>query len=137
MCRLSYALETATSGEDMGVSREEPYVKPVNGIVQPNYRPTQDRPGRLTTQLQYLQAVVLKAVWRHQFAWPFQQPINAVNLRIPDYHRIIKRPMDLGTIKKRLKYNYYWNARECLKDFKTMFRGCYVYNKPGILFERK
>jgi len=39
--------------------------------------------------------------------------------------------MDLGTIKKRLDNYYYWSAKECLNDFKTMFTNCYVYNKPG------
>ena len=39
--------------------------------------------------------------------------------------------MDLGTIRKRLDNNYYWSAKECLNDFKTMFTNCYVYNKPG------
>jgi len=48
-----------------------------------------------------------------------------------DYHKIIKQPMDLGTIKKRLENNYYWSAKECIQDFNTMFTNCYVYNKPG------
>lgn len=39
--------------------------------------------------------------------------------------------MDLTTIKKRLENNYYWNAKECIQDFNTMFTNCYVYNKPG------
>lgn len=39
--------------------------------------------------------------------------------------------MDLGTIKKRLENNYYWNANECISDFNTMFTNCYLYNKPG------
>jgi len=39
--------------------------------------------------------------------------------------------MDLGTIKKRLDNYYYWSAEECLNDFKTMFRNCYIYNPPG------
>ena len=39
--------------------------------------------------------------------------------------------MDLGTIKKRLELNYYHSAASCLDDFNTMFRNCYVYNKPG------
>lgn len=50
---------------------------------------------------------------------------------VQDYHKIIKKPMDLGTIKKRLENNYYRESRECLNDFKTMFTNCYVYNKPG------
>ena len=35
----------------------------------------------------------------------------------------------MGTIKKRLENNYYWNAQECIQDFNTMFTNCYIYNK--------
>ncbi|KRT80989.1 hypothetical protein AMK59_5833, partial [Oryctes borbonicus] len=111
--------------------RIEVPVEPVNGIVQPAVEPLPDRPGRVTNQLQFLQKTVLKAVWKHQFAWPFQQPVDAKKLCLPDYHRIVKQPMDLGTIKKRLDNNYYWSGKECIQDFNTMFTNCYVYNKPG------
>ncbi|XP_064186632.1 bromodomain testis-specific protein isoform X2 [Anguilla rostrata] len=87
-------------------------------------------PGRLTNQLQYLQKVVVKALWRHHFAWPFRQPVDAMRLNLPDYYTIIKTPMDLSTIKKRLENNYYWKAMECIEDFNTMFTNCYVYNRP-------
>ncbi|KAK9743584.1 Bromodomain [Popillia japonica] len=59
------------------------------------------------------------------------QPVDAKKLCLPDYHRIVKQPMDLGTIKKRLDNNYYWSGKECIQDFNTMFTNCYVYNKPG------
>ncbi|XP_072505172.1 bromodomain testis-specific protein isoform X2 [Notamacropus eugenii] len=87
--------------------------------------------GRLTNQLQYLQKVVLKALWQHSFSWPFQQPVDAAKLNLPDYYSIIKRPMDLSTIKKRLEHKYYVKASECIEDLKTMFSNCYMYNKPG------
>uniref|UniRef100_G3TCC2 Bromodomain testis-specific protein n=1 Tax=Loxodonta africana TaxID=9785 RepID=G3TCC2_LOXAF len=87
--------------------------------------------GRLTNQLQYLQKVVLKALWKHSFSWPFQQPVDAVKLKLPDYYTIIKNPMDLNTIKKRLEHKYYVKASECIDDFNTMFSNCYLYNKPG------
>ncbi|XP_068820524.1 bromodomain testis-specific protein [Capricornis sumatraensis] len=87
--------------------------------------------GRLTNQLQYLQKVVLKALWKHSFSWPFQQPVDAVKLKLPDYYTIIKNPMDLNTIKKRLEHKYYVKASECIEDFNTMFSNCYLYNKPG------
>lgn len=48
---------------------------------------------------------------------------------LQDYYKIIKTPMDMGTIKKRLENNYYWNAQECIQDFNTMFTNCYIYNK--------
>ncbi|XP_053725453.1 bromodomain testis-specific protein [Synchiropus splendidus] len=89
------------------------------------------RPGRLTNQLQYLEKVVVKALWRHQFSWPFRQPVDAVQLCLPDYYTIIHNPMDLGTIQKRLQNRFYWSAQECIQDFNTMFTNCYMYNRPG------
>ncbi|KTF92181.1 hypothetical protein cypCar_00007420 [Cyprinus carpio] len=88
------------------------------------------KPGRKTNQLQYMQNVVVKTLWKHQFAWPFYTPVDAIKLNLPDYHKIIKNPMDMGTIKKRLENNYYWTAGECMQDFNTMFTNCYIYNKP-------
>ena len=41
------------------------------------------RPGRNTNQIQYLQKVVLKALWKHQFAWPFHVPVDANKLGLP------------------------------------------------------
>ncbi|XP_022523303.1 bromodomain-containing protein 3b isoform X4 [Astyanax mexicanus] len=89
-----------------------------------------NKPGRKTNQLQYMQNVVVKTLWRHQFAWPFYTPVDAIKLSLPDYHKVIKNPMDMGTIKKRLENNYYWTAGECMQDFNTMFTNCYIYNKP-------
>lgn len=33
------------------------------------------------------------------YAWPFYKPVDAALLGLHDYHDIIKKPMDLGTIK--------------------------------------
>uniref|UniRef100_A0A3Q3IG34 Bromodomain containing 3a n=1 Tax=Monopterus albus TaxID=43700 RepID=A0A3Q3IG34_MONAL len=88
------------------------------------------KPGRKTNQLQYMQNVVVKTLWKHQFAWPFYQPVDAIKLCLSDYHKVIKNPMDMGTIKKRLENNYYWSASEAMQDFNTMFTNCYIYNKP-------
>ncbi|MEQ2193570.1 hypothetical protein XENOCAPTIV_004222 [Xenoophorus captivus] len=89
-----------------------------------------NKPGRKTNQLQYMQNVVVKTLWKHQFAWPFYQPVDAIKLCLWDYHKVIKNPMDMGTIKKRLENNYYWSASEAMQDFNTMFTNCYIYNKP-------
>lgn len=118
-------------GREKTPPRIEVPVEPVNGIVQPAVKPHPDRPGRSTNQLHYLAKTIMKIVWKHQFSWPFQQPVDAMKLNLPDYHKIIKQPMDLGTIKKRLENNYYWKVQEALDDFQTMFDNCYIYNKPG------
>ncbi|XP_028318100.1 bromodomain-containing protein 2-like isoform X2 [Gouania willdenowi] len=85
-----------------------------------------DKPGRRTNQLLFMENVVLKILWSHRYAWPFHQPVDVVGLGLT----IITSPMDMGTIKKRLKNKFYWSASECLQDFNTMFTNCYVYNKP-------
>ena len=41
------------------------------------------KPGRKTNQLQYMQNVVVKTLWKHQFAWPFYQPVDAIKLNLP------------------------------------------------------
>ena len=38
-------------------------------------------------QLKYLLDVVMKALWKHKFAWPFHAPVDAVKLMIPDYYK--------------------------------------------------
>ncbi|CAF1407075.1 unnamed protein product [Rotaria sp. Silwood1] len=87
--------------------------------------------GRQTNQLQYMSKVILKFLWKHEFSWPFQKPVNPVKLHLPNYHKIVRYPMDLGTIKKRLDTNYYYSVKECITDLNLMFSNCYLYNKPG------
>ncbi|KAJ3598794.1 hypothetical protein NHX12_032758 [Muraenolepis orangiensis] len=86
-------------------------------------------PGRPSTELRYLEQVVLRGLYRHHFSWPFIQPVDATALNIPDYYTIISSPMDLNTIKQRLQNHFYWKTVECVQDFNTMFTNCYMYNK--------
>uniref|UniRef100_A0A8C8G5V5 Bromodomain testis-specific protein n=1 Tax=Oncorhynchus tshawytscha TaxID=74940 RepID=A0A8C8G5V5_ONCTS len=109
-----------------------PSVSRVGGVNPPPPKfNNPKKPGRQTNQLQYLEKVVVKALWRHNFSWPFRTPVDAVGLHIPDYYTIIKTPMDLSTIRKRLQNNYYCKALECIQDFNKLFTNCYVYNRPG------
>lgn len=55
----------------------------VSGNPPPPEVTNSKRPGRVTNQLQYLEKVVIKALWRHQFSWPFRQPVDAVALHLP------------------------------------------------------
>ncbi|XP_028967273.1 bromodomain-containing protein 3-like [Galendromus occidentalis] len=116
------------NNEDEDVKPE--WMVPIRGMVHPPTEPG-TRPHRNTNQLQFMLKHVMKAVWKHNFAWPFQQPVDTIKLNLPDYFKIIKVPMDLGTIKKRLENCYYYDAQECINDFNVLFSNCYIYNKPG------
>lgn len=93
--------------------------------------PPRDKPGRNTNQLLYIKQKVMPALWAHKFGWPFIKPVDAIKMKLPDYHRVIKKPMDFGTIRKRLVNKYYWSSTECIEDINLVFRNCLIYNKPG------
>lgn len=49
---------------------------PTTGQVEPKV-------SRTTNQLQYLSKTIMKAMWRHPYAWPFHEPVDAVKLNLP------------------------------------------------------
>ncbi|XP_048368042.1 LOW QUALITY PROTEIN: bromodomain-containing protein 3 [Sphaerodactylus townsendi] len=123
-CRLD--LEARNPGEDVTVASTNPGSGPVNPSSP---EVTSNKPGRKTSLAHTCKIFVVKTLWKYQLHGQHQQWI-AIKLNLPDYHKIIKNPMDMGTIKKRLEHNYYWSASECMQDFNTMFTNCYIYNKP-------
>lgn len=59
-----------------------PHASPNSGPPQPPVRDP-SRQGRITNQLQFLQKVVVKYLWRHHFSWPFHEPVDATKLNLP------------------------------------------------------
>lgn len=53
-----------------------------------------------------------------------------VALGIPDYPKIIRRPMDLGTMKRKLDAGQYRDANAFEADFKLLINNCMTYNPP-------
>ncbi|VDO73386.1 unnamed protein product [Schistosoma mattheei] len=84
-----------------------------------------------TNQLEYIKKEVVGRLFKEKIVWPFTKPVDHQRLNLPDYPKIIKHPMDLGTIKQRLNLKFYHSSSECLDDLFTMFRNCYIFNKPG------
>ena len=70
----------------------------------------------------------MNALWKHNQAWIFYEPVNPDALHIPDYFDIIKNPMDLGTIKQKLSSNQYMRINEFIIDINLMFDNCILYN---------
>eukprot|EP00066_Takifugu_rubripes_P018769 XP_011608035.1 PREDICTED: hepatocyte nuclear factor 6 [Takifugu rubripes] len=85
------------------------------------------RAGRLTNHLQYLENDVMEELWNHEFSGPFLFPVDPVSL--PAYYEFIKNPMDLSTIRKRLRNRYYHHGMECVQDVLSIFINCYTFHK--------
>lgn len=70
---------------------------------------------------------LLNAMMKHKDGWPFDRPITKADA--PDYHKIIKRPMDLGTIRSSINRMKYSCNQEVLEDIETVFKNCWTYNR--------
>ncbi|KAE8719877.1 bidirectional sugar transporter SWEET2a-like isoform X1 [Hibiscus syriacus] len=74
---------------------------------------------------------LLNALMKHPAGWVFNQPVDPIALRIPDYFSIIKNPMDLGTIKSKLAKKAYLSVEEFVADIKLTFSNAMLYNPPS------
>lgn len=69
---------------------------------------------------------LIDGMLNHKDGWPFDRPITKSSA--PDYHKIIKHPIDLGTIKSKLNSLKYTCNQEVLDAVRLMFNNCYQYN---------
>ncbi|KAJ7492861.1 Bromodomain-containing protein [Mycena latifolia] len=69
----------------------------------------------------------------YEIASPFYEPVDHVKLDIPNYPKIIKKPMDLSTMRKKLDNHEYSNAQKFYEDFKLMIRNCFAFNPSGTI----
>uniref|UniRef100_A0A8C5X300 Bromodomain-containing protein 2 n=1 Tax=Malurus cyaneus samueli TaxID=2593467 RepID=A0A8C5X300_9PASS len=88
--------------------------------------------GKLSEQLKYCNGILKELLSKKHaaYAWPFYKPVDASALGLHDYHEIIKHPMDLSTIKRKMENRDYRDAQEFAADVRLMFSNCYKYNPP-------
>ena len=96
-----------------------------------------DRQRRMTSIWSQC-STILKALKKTTHSWPFHAPVDPVKLGIPDYFNIIKKPMDLGTVEKKLQNNpmknisrEYEDPLEFRDDVRQVWLNCKTYNRPG------
>ncbi|PGH19342.1 hypothetical protein AJ80_03982 [Polytolypa hystricis UAMH7299] len=75
----------------------------------------------------------LKAMTEHSS--PFLTRVN--KREAPDYYNIIKRPMDLGTMTKKLKAVQYKSKQEFVEDLNLIWSNCLKYNANPEHFLRR
>ncbi|PBK69666.1 hypothetical protein ARMSODRAFT_956451 [Armillaria solidipes] len=66
---------------------------------------------------------------QHRSGNIFHNPIKASEA--PDYRDIVKRPVDLKTIKAKIKDGVISNSLEYQRDIYLMFANAMMYNRPG------
>jgi len=72
---------------------------------------------------------VIRDLKKHKDAEVFLVPVNWKELNIPDYPTIIKRPMDIGTVSKRLDSGSYATVHAMYADLDLVWTNCMKYNQ--------
>jgi len=73
---------------------------------------------------------VFESIRDHDCSGPFLEPVDPVALEIPDYLSVVKNPMDLGTVGKRLNSGYYKSNAQFAHDMQLIWDNCILFNGP-------
>ncbi|XP_007907565.2 E3 ubiquitin-protein ligase TRIM33 isoform X1 [Callorhinchus milii] len=69
----------------------------------------------------------------HEMSIAFQEPVPS---SVPDYYKIIKKPMDLSKVKMKLQKKHsehYQTAKDFVADVRLIFKNCEKFNEVTLL----
>ena len=71
---------------------------------------------------------IVDGLLKHQDGYIFATPVDPVAYNLPDYFQIVKVPMDLGTVKKKLETSQYRDPVQVASDVQLVFDNAILYN---------
>lgn len=66
----------------------------------------------------------------------FREPVDWQGLNLMDYPLIVKRPMDLSTVKRKLNTYNYENVEDSLEDINQIWQNAKTYNPKENVHNR-
>ena len=89
--------------------------------------------AKLSPKTQQICLEIMEIIMRKPSAAVFLTPVDPEKDNVPDYYQVIKHPIDLGTIQKRLKNGEYSNKSQWDKDMNLIWSNAEKYYKKGSL----
>ncbi|EKM60891.1 uncharacterized protein PHACADRAFT_247110 [Phanerochaete carnosa HHB-10118-sp] len=136
--RPSNAMPTIRRNEDPGRPKREIHPPPPKDLPYVDApkkmrKPKVPRDSGVTEQLKFCDKVLrdLNKKTHWNIAHPFYEPVDWVKLEIPSYPKLIKKPMDLSTMRRKLDNSEYSTPKEFNDDFKLIIRNCFTFNPAG------
>lgn len=72
---------------------------------------------------------VIRAIEKKPESSDFLKPVDYKGLGLDDYPVIIKHPMDISTVKRKLKTGKYNALSEVVSDLMLIWENCRIYNQ--------
>uniref|UniRef100_A0A452V8S3 histone acetyltransferase n=1 Tax=Ursus maritimus TaxID=29073 RepID=A0A452V8S3_URSMA len=123
--------ETEERGTELKTETKEEEDQPSTSATQSSPAPGQSK-KKIFKPEELRQALMptLEALYRQDpESLPFRQPVDPQLLGIPDYFDIVKSPMDLSTIKRKLDTGQYQEPWQYVDDIWLMFNNAWLYNR--------
>ncbi|ERE85369.1 histone acetyltransferase [Cricetulus griseus] len=123
--------ETEDRGTELKPETKEEEDQPSTSATQSSPAPGQSK-KKIFKPEELRQALMptLEALYRQDpESLPFRQPVDPQLLGIPDYFDIVKSPMDLSTIKRKLDTGQYQEPWQYIDDIWLMFNNAWLYNR--------
>jgi hypothetical protein len=90
--------------------------------------PLANPPTRTQIDLAYAKVITGTLLRDSTVKLYFGEPVDIVALNIPDYPTVIRNPMDLGTVKKKLADDAYPTIDAYLADVRLVWSNALLYN---------
>ncbi|CAA6662848.1 unnamed protein product [Spirodela intermedia] len=106
--------------KDAGIPRQPIKAEDIPGLREAGWTPDQWGHSRFRPSMSHtlLFFSVVQLMNEHTDAWPFKEPVDA--RAVPDYYDIIKDPVDLRTMSRRVESEYYVTLEMFVADVKRM-----------------
>lgn len=97
------------------------------------YRERKSQPSRTRDQFlaDFLHFLIC-TLQTHPSSWPFLDPVSAKD--VPDYYEVIKHPMDMSLMMRKIKAGTYTTLRAFSNDVYLMCNNCFTYNGPDTQY---
>ena len=103
-------------------------VEQIPGLKEAGFSAARRHPRPHQEKLKTYLTELLDSIRKHSHAWPFQEAVSPSD--VWDYYEIIKDPIDLGMIQKRLNEGYYVTQSSFVADVRRMCSNARTYNAP-------
>ncbi|OEL35923.1 Transcription factor GTE8 [Dichanthelium oligosanthes] len=126
------ALSSSAAPRAKKVHRGSNVVRGAKGRFLPT-KPRPEQPSAVLSAAAVFKQceAILKKLMTQKYSHIFNIPVDVVKLQIPDYFDIIKTPMDLGTVQKKLESGSYTSPSDFAADVRLTFNNAITYNPRG------
>jgi len=77
---------------------------------------------------------LVKSLMKRSQGVHFSRPVEWKKMGLMDYPKLIKEPMDLGTVAERVSKLYYTRLEQFANDTRLVWKNAFIFNAPDSLY---